>query len=179
MEKSRLLWFLIQKIDRGNPSAFYQIKDDKEKYPFFYLLNWNEKLSLTETKKVALQSLFRSNYKRSIEGALEISLEKSIEVENYKESNISQDDLINQFLENSPVISRLKKADIMDFQQEEDLSNQDFNYPISETFAKILVKQHKYDSAIEVFEQLSLKFPEKKTYFASLIIELKEKLNTI
>jgi hypothetical protein len=45
---------------------------------------------------------------------------------------------------------------------------------ISETFAKILIKQGKKEMAKEIYEKLALKFPDKRTYFADLIQKLKE-----
>lgn len=45
---------------------------------------------------------------------------------------------------------------------------------ISETFAKVLIKQGKKDMAIEIYKKLSLKFPDKRAYFADLIEKLTE-----
>jgi hypothetical protein len=45
---------------------------------------------------------------------------------------------------------------------------------ISETFAKILLQQSKKAQAIEIYEKLALKFPEKRAYFADLIEKSKE-----
>lgn len=45
---------------------------------------------------------------------------------------------------------------------------------VSETFAKILIKQGKKEMAKEIYEKLALKFPDKRTYFADLIEKLKE-----
>ena len=39
----------------------------------------------------------------------------------------------------------------------------------TETLAKIYVKQHRYDKALEIIKKLSLKYPKKSTYFASQI----------
>ena len=45
---------------------------------------------------------------------------------------------------------------------------------MSETFAKILLQQGKKAQAIEIYEKLALKFPEKRAYFANLIEKSKE-----
>jgi hypothetical protein len=45
---------------------------------------------------------------------------------------------------------------------------------VTEAFAKILEKQGKLDKAIETYEKLGLKFPEKKAYFAEKIEALKK-----
>ncbi|VAW12887.1 hypothetical protein MNBD_BACTEROID01-11 [hydrothermal vent metagenome] len=50
---------------------------------------------------------------------------------------------------------------------------------ITETLANILLQQKKYDKAIEAFEKLSLKFPEKSSYFASRIDKVSELKNNL
>ena len=47
--------------------------------------------------------------------------------------------------------------------------------PVSETLARIFELQGNLPKAIYVYEQLSLIFPKKKTYFASQINLLKKK----
>ena len=49
--------------------------------------------------------------------------------------------------------------------------NDDF---ITETLAKIYKEQGHYNKAIDAFEKLILKFPEKNTLFASQISEIKK-----
>ena len=49
--------------------------------------------------------------------------------------------------------------------------NDDF---ITETLAKIYKEQGHYDKAIDAFEKLILKFPEKNTLFASQISDIKK-----
>lgn len=47
---------------------------------------------------------------------------------------------------------------------------------VSETLAELLVRQGQYEHALRVYRRLMLLYPEKKTIFAGLIEELKEKL---
>lgn len=39
----------------------------------------------------------------------------------------------------------------------------------TETLAKIYIKQHRYDKALEIIEKLSLNYPKKNAYFADQI----------
>ena len=45
---------------------------------------------------------------------------------------------------------------------------------MTETLAKIFVKQQKYNKAIQAYKILSLKYPEKSTLFADEIDKLKK-----
>ncbi|WP_116108705.1 hypothetical protein [Lewinella sp. IMCC34191] len=47
---------------------------------------------------------------------------------------------------------------------------------VSETLAALLVRQQQYQAAIQMYRRLTLLYPEKKSIFAGLIKELKEKL---
>jgi len=50
----------------------------------------------------------------------------------------------------------------------------DPNSLLSESLAKIYIKQHRYDKAYEIISQLSLNYPEKSIYFADQLRFLKK-----
>ena len=78
--------------------------------------------------------------------------------------------IINQFIENDPKISPIK-------QSEDTFDEIKFdNYTdelMTETLAKVLVKQKKYKKAILAYKILSLKYPEKNVLFATQIEKIK------
>ncbi len=87
-----------------------------------------------------------------------------------------KDSLIEKFIKESPSINRpkqeffspekaMKKSEVLDFAI------------ATETLAKIYLKQGYPEKAIKVYEQLELKIPEKLSYFAALIIKIKEEHN--
>ncbi len=87
-----------------------------------------------------------------------------------------QSELIEKFIVANPRIepSREKIAgplqDISEPPEEEDGGF------VTETLAKIYVGQGYYSKAIDIYEKLSLKFPEKSSYFATQIEKVKEYL---
>ena len=46
---------------------------------------------------------------------------------------------------------------------------------MTETMARILVKQEKFERAIDAYKKLQLKYPQKSDYFAALIEEINRK----
>ena len=87
-----------------------------------------------------------------------------------------KDSLIEKFIKDSPSVTRpkqdfyspekaMRKSEVLDFAI------------ATETLAKIYLKQGYPEKAIKVYEQLELKIPEKLSYFAALIIKIKEEHN--
>ena len=178
LEKAQKLWFLLHRFDRSNRTELDIFTPDKERYPFFYLLNWNEKNNSKQQRKVALKSNSRLNYFKSIRD-IEVEIDNQIEFNIDTEiSNSIQTQLIEDFLLKIPTITKIKKSpsdNVLD--EEVDFSEVTYQAPTTESYAIILEKQGKYDLAIKVYEKLSLAKPEKRLYFASRISEIAFKIN--
>ncbi|TKC60322.1 hypothetical protein FBD94_15565 [Pedobacter hiemivivus] len=84
-------------------------------------------------------------------------------------------EIIESFIKNDPQISPPKPEQI-DNENKAKKSAEDHNDLVSETLAKIYIEQMLYDKAIETYEKLSLKFPEKRRYFADLIQSIEKKI---
>ncbi len=82
-------------------------------------------------------------------------------------------ELIDSFLKQR---SSEKKAEPKPIVPSEDKSLEIPNDLVSETLAKIYLKQSKYTQAIEVYEKLMLVEPEKKAIFARSISEIRTKI---
>jgi len=87
----------------------------------------------------------------------------------------SATDLIDTFL--SKNISKIKvdKETLDQTSEKDDSQNEKYNFA-TETLASVYASQGQYSKAIEIYEQLNLKFPEKKSFFASRIRFLREKM---
>ncbi len=89
-----------------------------------------------------------------------------------------QIEIIENFIKNEPRLAPLR-AKLNDPVEQVDLAER--NQPVAvgrgglatESFARIMLNQGKTAKAIEIYEQLSLKNPEKKAYFADKISEIK------
>ena len=85
-----------------------------------------------------------------------------------------QSDLIDRFISENPKIEpRKEKSDA----PVEDISKpfiEEKGEFVTETLARIYIRQGYYSRAVNIYEKLSLKFPEKSSYFASQIEKVKE-----
>jgi hypothetical protein len=83
--------------------------------------------------------------------------------------------IIDEFIQKDPQISAPRPEQI-DNENKAKKSAEDHNDLVSETLAKIYIEQMLYHKAIDTYEKLSLKFPEKSRYFADLIQSIKKKI---
>ena len=81
-------------------------------------------------------------------------------------------DLIDKFIESNPKIGPIKETtintDIIEKVSEEP------SHLMTETLARIYLEQKKYKKAIQAYEILILKYPEKSIFFANRIKDIKD-----
>ena len=150
-------------------------------------------LSITPNKKKSKKNVSQSIETKSSEqkypiiptGDLKLSFtdwisfiekKKDHPTPNQKEENIPLSDklpIIDKFIEAEPKISPVGKNKKSDsFEMEDHYSDQ----LMTETLAKLLIKQKKYKKAMRAYKILSLKYPEKNVFFAEQIQEIKNLL---
>ena len=80
-------------------------------------------------------------------------------------------DLIEEFIKNSPKIKINNDYEVKSsFKTDQKIKDE----LITETLAKIYMKQEKFNKAIKAYEILSLKYPKKSSFFADQINDIKK-----
>ncbi|CAM3611604.1 tetratricopeptide repeat protein [Flavobacterium chungbukense] len=113
---------------------------------------------------------------RSNEISEETDTKTTVEIEKEEQSILEERqkkaEIINKFIETNPKISPIKPGTSAPVVQIE--SNSDDNsYLMTETLARVYLEQKKYTKAIQAYEILILKYPEKITFFADRISDIK------
>ncbi len=81
-------------------------------------------------------------------------------------------DLIDKFIESKPkIIPKEKETKQVDLENSNRLKKEEL---MTETLARVYLEQKKYKKAIQAYKILSLKYPEKSSFFASRIKAVKK-----
>jgi tetratricopeptide (TPR) repeat protein len=120
---------------------------------------------------------FSKEEKHSFQEWLQLSrLKPIIREENPKTISLDDDDkkkklaLIDKFIENNPKISPIAKDATVPVIE---VIADDTSYLMTETLARVYLEQKKYSKAIQAYEILILKYPEKSSFFADRISDIK------
>ncbi|WP_291104805.1 MULTISPECIES: tetratricopeptide repeat protein [unclassified Flavobacterium] len=141
-----------------------------------------------ENIKIAVEKLeigkpldFSVNEKHSFQEWLQLSRTQPIDREKESIGNSKtpllddekkkKAELIDKFIEASPKISPVKQVttSIVHFEP----NKEDNSYLMTETLARVYLEQKKYQKAIQAYEILILKYPEKSSFFADHISDIK------
>ncbi|HLP64014.1 tetratricopeptide repeat protein [Flavobacterium sp.] len=131
---------------------------------------------LSETKLEIGKPLdFSVNEKHSFQEWLQLSRFKPIDRNTVENQSLEDFDkkkkleLIDKFLETNPKIPPISKDDVAPIPQP---TIEDKSYLMTETLARVYLEQKKYSRAIQAYEILILKYPEKSSFFADRISEI-------
>ncbi|MBK0383773.1 hypothetical protein I5M32_12460 [Pedobacter sp. SD-b] len=180
-----------EKPSENAEEKIVQYHDDTLPYTFLWWLNKTRKEHASNNqpytkRKTAQQqtAIIESTLNHQI--AENIFHLRSVDevVENKKETNFTvpydfrqkEHKIIEKFIAEEPQI-KPPAANKIDTENKAKKSSEDSNEVVSETLAKIYVEQMLYHKALDVYKKLSLKYPEKSTYFASQIKYLELKVN--
>ena len=94
--------------------------------------------------------------------------EKTTPIDPEKQKKLA---LIDKFIETSPKIPPIKKD--TELSNKIETSSENRPYLMTETLARVYLEQNKYNKAIQAYEILILKYPEKSSFFANRISDIK------
>ena len=124
---------------------------------------------------------FTPNEKHSFQEWLQLSrtqpIDRSIEnnsktfEDSMEEERKKKAALIDKFIETNPKIAPIKPGTAP--AQQFELNSSDNTHLMTETLARVYLEQKKYQKAIQAYEILILKYPEKSSFFADRINEIK------
>ena len=100
------------------------------------------------------------------------------EVKKPENIKLRQLNIIDQFIQNNPRITPQQEKPLLttDISKE---SIEEKDEMFTETLARIYVKQGYLSKALFIYKKLSLKFPEKSSYFAGQIKKIEDRINEL
>ncbi|MFN3640698.1 MAG: tetratricopeptide repeat protein [Flavobacterium sp.] len=111
-----------------------------------------------------------------IQPVLRVDVEKNEQVKTESPSvkdespKLKKLELIDKFIETNPKIAPVKEAT----EPAKPIEIQDTSHLMTETLARVYLEQKKYPKAIQAYEILILKYPEKSVFFADRIRDIKK-----
>jgi hypothetical protein len=159
--------------DDEESSGVLILRDEEPVIPEDQIFYMDPGFSLPENGD--LLELDLTDNKTIIPDEVEFVIEGSIP-ENKTSERQLQSELIDKFIIANPRIEPVRdKTSLTSVDKSKPFIEEEGSF-VTETLAKIYVNQEYYSKAIDIYEKLSLKFPEKSSYFASQIEKINERL---
>ena len=125
------------------------------------------------SKNTDIRNLKKEDKKAELHSFIDwISIVQTKKIVRSKKQN--PDEIINLFLENKPKIKNNTKQRFFNASENARKSIKENNDIITETLAKVYAKQEHFEKAILAYQKLSLKYPQKSSYFADQIKVIKK-----
>ena len=125
------------------------------------------------SKNTDIRKLKKEDKKAELHSFLDwISIVQTKKIVRSKKQN--PDEIINIFLEKKPKIKNNTKQKFFNASENARKSIKENNDIITETLAKVYAKQEHFEKAILAYQKLSLKYPQKSSYFADQIKVIKK-----
>lgn len=150
-----------------------RIQDRRKLYLF--LNETNKRPETVESKDDIYNIIFPTEYRLEATEKTQENQERA--AQSFQKKSGKGIRLIEKFLEAQPKMPQIKEKESsspMESPAPQEDVNEDF---VTETLATIYSQQGYYKKAIQIFEKLSLKYPEKCTYFAGQIEKIKNLMN--
>lgn len=137
-----------------------------------------ESLQIPEqfSRKTEEENLPPSSFNETAEHSFNDWLNHFSGTENTSEKTASKSTAIKAISEQAKQIQ--EKAEFFSASKMAKLSVIESDDLVTETLAKVYVAQGKFERAIQAYQKLQLKFPEKRVYFAGRIKAVEEKLKS-
>lgn len=151
--------------------------------------DYSEETEITETANTPEEKLelgkpleFSKSETHSFQEWLQLSriqpIIRELETKDNDTTSKTEDDskkkkeaIINKFIESNPKISAVKHGTPSSVTI--DINKDDNTSLMTETLAKVYLEQKKYQKAIQAYQILILKYPEKSSFFADRILDIK------
>ncbi len=114
---------------------------------------------------------FKNDESHSFNEWLQLGIFKPIERKKTKSKHAEKFDIIDKFIATNPKIKPIRKSDSSPTLEKQEST--DYKNLMTETLAQVYLEQKKYEYAIKAYRILSLKYPEKSSFFADQINEIK------
>lgn len=148
-------------------------------------INFNKEITTIENSSTIEEELeigkpleFNQTEKHSFQEWLQLTKFAPIErdedeiIEKIDTEKVKKIELIDKFIEANPKIPAIKET--VKTPVNISKSTEEPTYLMTETLAKVYLEQKKYQRAIQAYEILILKYPEKSSFFADRIKNIKE-----